>query len=89
VPVNGTREALFAFAQAVVDRSKNAKVLMPTICLGKTFKERILTDFCSHFYLFFRVRNRKVVLRTFLNRAQFIFIYFSRINLKKINTDVI
>jgi N-succinyldiaminopimelate aminotransferase len=29
VPVNGTREALFAFAQAVVDRSKNAKVLMP------------------------------------------------------------
>jgi N-succinyldiaminopimelate aminotransferase len=29
VPVNGTREALFAFAQTVVDRSKNAKVLMP------------------------------------------------------------
>lgn len=29
LPVNGTREALFAFAQAVVDRSKNAKVLMP------------------------------------------------------------
>ncbi|MCK5917933.1 MAG: succinyldiaminopimelate transaminase [Cocleimonas sp.] len=29
VPVNGTREALFAFAQAVVDRSKHAKVLMP------------------------------------------------------------
>ena len=30
LPVNGTREALFAFAQAVVDRSKQkAKVLMP------------------------------------------------------------
>lgn len=29
VPVNGTREALFAFAQAVVDRGNNAKVLMP------------------------------------------------------------
>jgi len=30
LPVNGTREALFAFAQAVVDRrQKNAKVLMP------------------------------------------------------------
>ncbi len=29
MPVNGTREALFAFAQAVVDRSKKAKVLMP------------------------------------------------------------
>ena len=29
VPVNGTREALFSFAQAVVDRTKNAKVLMP------------------------------------------------------------
>ena len=29
LPVNGTREALFAFAQAVVDPSINAKVLMP------------------------------------------------------------
>jgi len=29
LPVNGTREALFAFAQAVVDRSKPAKVLLP------------------------------------------------------------
>lgn len=29
VPVNGTREALFAFAQAVVDRNKDAAVLMP------------------------------------------------------------
>ena len=30
LPVNGTREALFAFAQAVVDKSKNnPKVLMP------------------------------------------------------------
>ena len=30
LPVNGTREALFAFAQAVVDRKqKNAKILMP------------------------------------------------------------
>lgn len=29
LPVNGTREALFAFAQCVVDRSKRAKVLMP------------------------------------------------------------
>ena len=29
IPVNGTREALFSFAQAVVDRSKKAKVLMP------------------------------------------------------------
>ena len=29
LPVNGTREALFAFAQAVVDRSQAAKVLMP------------------------------------------------------------
>jgi len=29
LPVNGTREALFAFAQAVVDRSKSAKVLLP------------------------------------------------------------
>lgn len=29
LPVNGTREALFAFAQAVVDRSAGALVLMP------------------------------------------------------------
>jgi len=29
LPVNGTREALFAFAQAVVDRSPNALVLSP------------------------------------------------------------
>jgi N-succinyldiaminopimelate aminotransferase len=29
LPVNGTREALFAFAQAVVDRGKPARVLMP------------------------------------------------------------
>lgn len=29
LPVNGTREALFAFAQAVIDRTKPARVLMP------------------------------------------------------------
>jgi N-succinyldiaminopimelate aminotransferase len=29
LPVNGTREALFAFAQAVVDKSKNALIVMP------------------------------------------------------------
>lgn len=29
LPVNGTREALFAFVQAVVDRSKSAAVLIP------------------------------------------------------------
>lgn len=29
LPVNGTREALFAFAQAIVARKDNAKVLMP------------------------------------------------------------
>ena len=29
LPVNGTREALFAFAQAVVDRSRRALVLLP------------------------------------------------------------
>ncbi len=29
IPVNGTREALFAFAQAVIDRTRNASVLMP------------------------------------------------------------
>jgi len=29
IPVNGTREALFAFAQAVVDRTDNPLVLMP------------------------------------------------------------
>jgi len=29
LPVNGTREALFAFAQAVVDRSQDAIVMMP------------------------------------------------------------
>ncbi|MEO0443559.1 MAG: succinyldiaminopimelate transaminase [Pseudomonadota bacterium] len=29
LPVNGTREALFAFAQAVVDRSQNALVVVP------------------------------------------------------------
>ncbi|MDH5710541.1 MAG: succinyldiaminopimelate transaminase [Gammaproteobacteria bacterium] len=29
IPVNGTREALFAFAQAVVERSNDALVLMP------------------------------------------------------------
>jgi len=29
LPVNGTREALFAFAQAVTDRTKNPLVLMP------------------------------------------------------------
>lgn len=29
LPVNGTREALFAFAQAVIDRSSNPLVIMP------------------------------------------------------------
>ncbi len=29
IPVNGTREALFAFAQAVVDREKNPLIVMP------------------------------------------------------------
>ncbi|MEJ2061446.1 MAG: succinyldiaminopimelate transaminase, partial [Gammaproteobacteria bacterium] len=29
LPVNGTREALFSFAQAVIDRSRNPLVLMP------------------------------------------------------------
>lgn len=29
IPVNGTREALFAFAQAVIDRNSHAAVLMP------------------------------------------------------------
>ncbi|MFN2309475.1 MAG: succinyldiaminopimelate transaminase [Gammaproteobacteria bacterium] len=29
VPVNGTREALFAFAQAVIDRSRAPRVVMP------------------------------------------------------------
>ncbi len=29
LPVNGTREALFAFAQAVIDRSQNPLVIMP------------------------------------------------------------
>ena len=29
LPVNGTREALFAFAQAVIDRSQDAIVMMP------------------------------------------------------------
>lgn len=29
LPVNGTREALFSFAQAVIDRSRPASVLMP------------------------------------------------------------
>jgi len=29
LPVTGTREALFAFAQAVIDRSSSARVLMP------------------------------------------------------------
>lgn len=29
LPVNGTREALFAFAQTVVDRADNARVVMP------------------------------------------------------------
>jgi N-succinyldiaminopimelate aminotransferase len=29
LPVNGTREALFAFAQAVVDRTRNASVVLP------------------------------------------------------------
>lgn len=29
IPVNGTREALFAFAQAVIDRTRQALVLMP------------------------------------------------------------
>lgn len=32
LPVNGTREALFAFAQAVIDRSAPARVLMPNPC---------------------------------------------------------
>ncbi|EGV27735.1 succinyldiaminopimelate transaminase [Thiorhodococcus drewsii AZ1] len=32
LPVNGTREALFAFAQAVVDRSRDPLVLMPNPC---------------------------------------------------------
>ena len=29
LPVNGTREALFSFAQAVIDRSKNPVIIMP------------------------------------------------------------
>jgi N-succinyldiaminopimelate aminotransferase len=29
IPVNGTREALFAFAQAVIDRKKNPLIIMP------------------------------------------------------------
>ncbi|MCK4865159.1 MAG: succinyldiaminopimelate transaminase [Gammaproteobacteria bacterium] len=29
IPVNGTREALFAFAQAVIDRNKNPLIVMP------------------------------------------------------------
>ena len=29
IPVNGTREALFAFAQAVIDRSQNPIIIMP------------------------------------------------------------
>lgn len=29
IPVNGTREALFAFAQAVIERSRDATMLMP------------------------------------------------------------
>lgn len=29
LPVNGTREALFAFAQAVIDRNKNPLIVMP------------------------------------------------------------
>ena len=29
LPVNGTREALFAFAQCSIDRSRNPLVLMP------------------------------------------------------------
>ena len=29
IPVNGTREALFAFAQAVIDRNKNPLIIMP------------------------------------------------------------
>ena len=29
IPVNGTREALFAFAQAVIDRKKNPLIVMP------------------------------------------------------------
>ncbi|HIP67342.1 MAG TPA: succinyldiaminopimelate transaminase [Chromatiales bacterium] len=29
LPVNGTREALFAFAQTMIDRNKSARVLMP------------------------------------------------------------
>ena len=41
LPVNGTREALFSFAQAVVDRSRDALVLMPNpfyqIYEGATF----------------------------------------------------
>ncbi len=41
LPVNGTREALFAFAQAVVDRSKDPLALMPNpfyqIYEGATF----------------------------------------------------
>ncbi len=32
LPVNGTREALFAFAQAVVDRGRQARVAMPNPC---------------------------------------------------------
>ncbi|NEX19037.1 succinyldiaminopimelate transaminase [Thiorhodococcus mannitoliphagus] len=32
LPVNGTREALFSFAQAVVDRSRKPLVLMPNPC---------------------------------------------------------
>jgi N-succinyldiaminopimelate aminotransferase len=32
LPVNGTREALFAFAQAVVDPAAGARVLMPNPC---------------------------------------------------------
>ncbi len=52
LPVNGTREALFAIAQTVIDRDNNAKVLLPNpfyqIYEGAAFlagAEPIYTDF--------------------------------------------
>ena len=37
LPVNGTREALFAFAQAVIDRNKNASLNKPVVVSPNPF----------------------------------------------------
>lgn len=50
IPVNGTREALFAFAQTVVTRSKDALVLMPNPFYQIYEGSALLAGATPHYY---------------------------------------